>query len=367
MKPIRLSIGSGAQRGLSLVELLISITLGLILLAGITQIFVSSKQGYRVQQSNSELQENGRYAMEYIGQAIRHADFWGGVEASTLLVRGTVDGPAGATTCTSGWLTDVTKGIYGYDGGSTPPIDCIDSSDYAPNTDILVSRYVDPSRHDSSPTDGLIPDREISNGKDGLVEKGFNYLFVRTLTGQFGIVYNLNGSGSNNWDAVGGDNGTLKAAGIDDEGYFNHRYRTSLLYIRKCSVTVSGQCPTSSDGIPTLVSAEIKNSGKNLPILSEDPLVENVEQMQILYGVDQDGNLSVDRYYTATDMPASAWQQVIMARVGILVRGSALDSFQDTETYTLPGGYSYTPAGLDQRYPRRLIIKDFQIRNRTRG
>lgn len=361
MKPIRLSIGSGAQRGLSLVELLISITLGLVLLAGITQIFVSSKQGYRVQQSNSELQENGRYAMEYIGQAIRHADFWGGVEASTLLVRGTVDGPAGATTCTSGWLTTVSQGIYGYDGATAPPIDCIATGDYQPNTDVLVSRYADPSQ--------LWTDAEVA-ARAGYGAGGGdknNDLFVRVLAGQFGIVYNLNGSGSNNWDAVGGDNGALKAAGIDDEGYFNHRYRTSLLYIRKCSVTVSGQCPTSSDGIPTLVAAEVEANGTSNSRLTEQPMVENVEQMQILYGVDQDGNLSVDRYYTATDMPASAWQQVIMARVGILVRGSALDSFQDTETYTLPGGHSYTPAGLDQRYPRRLIIKDFQIRNRTRG
>lgn len=65
------------QKGLSLVELMISITLGLLLMTGVTQIFLSSKDTYRTQQASSRLQETGRLALEFINKDLRMAGFTG--------------------------------------------------------------------------------------------------------------------------------------------------------------------------------------------------------------------------------------------------------------------------------------------------
>lgn len=65
------------QRGLSLVELMVAMTLGLILLAGLSQIFVSNKQAFVLSQAQAAVQESGREAAILLGRDIRNADYWG--------------------------------------------------------------------------------------------------------------------------------------------------------------------------------------------------------------------------------------------------------------------------------------------------
>jgi type IV pilus assembly protein PilW len=60
-------------RGFSLVELMVALVITLILLAGIGQIFLSSKKSYTLQDSLSRMQENGRYAMDTLSQDLRRA------------------------------------------------------------------------------------------------------------------------------------------------------------------------------------------------------------------------------------------------------------------------------------------------------
>ncbi|RYZ81289.1 MAG: prepilin-type N-terminal cleavage/methylation domain-containing protein, partial [Moraxellaceae bacterium] len=45
------------QKGLSLVELMIAITLGLILMSGVVKVFLNSKSTYSTQQALSRIQE----------------------------------------------------------------------------------------------------------------------------------------------------------------------------------------------------------------------------------------------------------------------------------------------------------------------
>jgi type IV pilus assembly protein PilW len=65
------------QAGLSLIELMISITLGLVLMGGVVQMFVSSKTVFTTQQSMSRIQETGRLAIEFLSSDIRMAGFYG--------------------------------------------------------------------------------------------------------------------------------------------------------------------------------------------------------------------------------------------------------------------------------------------------
>ncbi len=63
-----------SQQGMTLIEILIAMTLGAFLLSGVIQIYLSSKQSNRMQENMSRMQENGRFAMEFIARDIRGAD-----------------------------------------------------------------------------------------------------------------------------------------------------------------------------------------------------------------------------------------------------------------------------------------------------
>lgn len=65
------------QRGLSLIELMIAILLGMILLLGVVQLFLSSKNTYTTQQGLSRVQETGRLAMQFIARDTRMAGYTG--------------------------------------------------------------------------------------------------------------------------------------------------------------------------------------------------------------------------------------------------------------------------------------------------
>ncbi len=65
------------QQGLSLIELLVAITIGLLLVSGVLQILTNSTESYRIQNAMMRLHENGQFAMEYLARDLRNTDFWG--------------------------------------------------------------------------------------------------------------------------------------------------------------------------------------------------------------------------------------------------------------------------------------------------
>lgn len=65
------------SRGFSLVEVMIAVVISLILMAGVIQVYLSTKQSYRMQEALARVQENGRFALEFLSRDIRMADFWG--------------------------------------------------------------------------------------------------------------------------------------------------------------------------------------------------------------------------------------------------------------------------------------------------
>lgn len=74
MKPMRKSRHTAprrTQRGLSLIELMIALVLGLLLSAGIMTLFSGTSKSSRVQDGLARLQENGRYAMGRIDADLR--------------------------------------------------------------------------------------------------------------------------------------------------------------------------------------------------------------------------------------------------------------------------------------------------------
>jgi type IV pilus assembly protein PilW len=65
------------QRGFSLVELMISMVLGLIIIAGASSVFLSNKQLYRTSTALGHVQENARSAFELVTRDLRQSRFTG--------------------------------------------------------------------------------------------------------------------------------------------------------------------------------------------------------------------------------------------------------------------------------------------------
>ena len=63
------------QLGLSLVELMVALVLGLVLMTGIIQVFLSSRQTYATNEAMARMQENGRFALEFISRSARLAGY----------------------------------------------------------------------------------------------------------------------------------------------------------------------------------------------------------------------------------------------------------------------------------------------------
>jgi type IV pilus assembly protein PilW len=87
------------QSGLSLIELLVAMGLGLILVVGIGTVYLGSRQTYRMQEANARVQETGRFALEVIGRSMRLAGADANITANVTAV--TVQCDDGTGTCTA--------------------------------------------------------------------------------------------------------------------------------------------------------------------------------------------------------------------------------------------------------------------------
>ncbi|MFI8607372.1 PilW family protein [Pseudomonas sp. NPDC077649] len=82
------------QRGLSLIELMVAMLLGLIVTGAVLQVFLSSKTTFVMQGNLNRLQENGRFALQYLAQQVRPAGIGLGVrlpEESICVVASNAD------------------------------------------------------------------------------------------------------------------------------------------------------------------------------------------------------------------------------------------------------------------------------------
>ncbi|RJG11978.1 prepilin-type N-terminal cleavage/methylation domain-containing protein [Pseudomonas cavernicola] len=59
------------QQGLSLVELMVAMAIGLVISLAVMQVFISNKNTFVMQGAASHLQENGRFALQYLAAELR--------------------------------------------------------------------------------------------------------------------------------------------------------------------------------------------------------------------------------------------------------------------------------------------------------
>lgn len=336
-----------SMAGMTLVELMIAILISLILLVGITAIFINSKQAYRIQEDMSVMQENSRVLLNLMSYDIRLADHWGGVKPEEIDADST--GITGIGSCNADWIVEDSTGIdgiMGYEGAATSPLPagCIAAGDYVANTDIIVVRYAD-------------GDGKVSNAQLNIAPND-DHPFVKAVPGRRAEI-----------DIGSG----LYTDDIPVIGEYNYPYRIAVYFIRPCSVKAGLVCTSSDDNgspIPTLTRLVLKGN-----TLTQEALIEGVEQLQFDYALlDDKGSTAqtrVDAGSGALD-DSSEWATVGAVRVGIIVRANTRDiAFSDSDTYTLPGedggSFTYIPPSDAQTYHRKQFTKTINIRNRVRS
>jgi type IV pilus assembly protein PilW len=104
---------SKRQTGITLVEVLISLVLGLLLVGAATGIYLSNRQTFRQVENLARLQENARIAFELMGRDIREA---GGIVCGSGLA---VVNQLGVNTATpANWWANWGEGVRGYTGAA---------------------------------------------------------------------------------------------------------------------------------------------------------------------------------------------------------------------------------------------------------
>jgi type IV pilus assembly protein PilW len=95
-------------QGLTLVELLVALALGLFLMGGVISIFVSNQDNFRANEGLSKIQENARFAFEQLSRDIREA---GSNPCGVRTVNTVVRQPAGVIPWWADWNAGTFQGF----------------------------------------------------------------------------------------------------------------------------------------------------------------------------------------------------------------------------------------------------------------
>ncbi|WP_148864789.1 PilW family protein [Marinobacter fonticola] len=333
------------QRGLSLIEFMVAGAIGLILTLGLFQIFVSNQRAFTVTGASSYVQESGRMATEILSKAIRNADYWGCVSRSSVF---------------NNLNIDPTDDVLGFGQGVNGEDNNSDSSDAVINgTDVLTLRGARGSngmQTDSPmPNSSAVLDVKTSAG----LEEGEVVVISNCRGADIFQITSLPGSGDkiqhNTGSSVSPGNGK-NVSNCGSSNCLSQLYDKGSDILRPYSDTY--YVGTGTSGQPALFLRSGLMKGSSIGSVQAIELVEGVEDMQVLYGEDTNGDGAVNRYVSAgsvTDMAS-----VIALRISLLVR-SAEDSVLDTSQNVTFDGVAVD--GSDRRL-RRVYSMTSTIRNR---
>jgi type IV pilus assembly protein PilW len=105
-------------RGVSLIELMVSLVIGLLLMAGAVSVYLQSKSTYTTSEAVARLQETGRYALSVIEPDVRLAGFWGMTNRAEGMTNAVAD-TAIVNNCGAGWIGDGAHAIDAINGDGT--------------------------------------------------------------------------------------------------------------------------------------------------------------------------------------------------------------------------------------------------------
>jgi len=329
------------QRGMSLVELMVAMAIGLFLLAGAITVFGKTRDLYRTNDTASRLQETARYAMSTIEADLRMANYWGLMSRADLVENGPaldlanppdVD-PAytlpadlsgfAATINSCGAMWAVKLPAYVEATDDAYGLGCAEFDTAMGGADTLTIRRAS--------TD-MIPDAQLgaNNGR----------IKIRSSRVQ--------GSLFGGTALPGG----LAGAESETRALVAHGY-----YVDQAS--------EMDPGMPSLRRKQLDYDGA-APVILDREVVPGVEDLQVEFGADLDNDQNAD-YFVQPGTAIPAGDQIVAVRVWLLVRGEQGEAgFVDNRTYdyaSRTGAAAITP---NDPFRRVLVSKTIALRNTRR-
>lgn len=313
--------GYKQQRGFSLVEMMLAMLIALIIMGGILTLYNNFREVQRISEDQLRLVSDGRFAIETIAYDLRHAGVFGGTNLATTIKchKGDPNCATALTTaasdCQTRWYLDITVPIFASE--AVNPYSTCPITSHQTNTDLLVVRYAD-----SNPvaTTSLV--------------SGTAYVRSNYQAGELFI-------------------GTTPPEIPDDTSALtnNHLLVSRAYYVADFTDYVG-------DGEPSLRRVDLIAG----PAIQDQIILPGVENLQIQFGVDTDGDDAVDQYVNADQV--ADWTKVYAARVWVLVRSRHIDNAVDTsKTFSIAG--TNVSFGNDG-YRRLLLSSVINLRNMIR-
>ncbi len=380
---------SNRSHGFGMLELLVAMALGLILMAGILELFVSNKLAYKTSEAMGRLQENSRYALYQMQKEIRMAGYSdcapnitshlnpaGDNYDDTLF---NLDEPVG------GWEYSANSGTgpgdsytistLDPDGVAVSSWDDGDGSDLpasledlvVPGTDVLSLKSIGSVENISVNSNNNINSAAINtNGANGIEQ--YTILLITQDCYNADLFQKRN---NNSATSVSSGNGASTNPGPGNVG------ATSLFPGSKKWVTEYGPGARFltfdstvyyiglESGIPSLFKVSFTTGSMSTPEL----IVEGVENMQILFGEDTDGTEDgIANIYQTVDAVTDP-TRISSVRISLLMRTmDEVSADADSKTdYLMTGHSAATSTSIDpenDRYLRYVFTSTVKLRNR---
>lgn len=306
------------NRGLTLVELLIAVALGSMLcLAGAT-LLIKSKRAYLQDEQLARLQENGHHALRLLTRELSMAGYFGGSSRGDI-----VPNLPGGSECY--------RHMVGLEGVLEHYDNLLPTGESKGNRD-LPEACARPGYHQAG-ADALLLRRvmdlpAVDRGQRQTALSG-GLLYLRSDRNGAALVRGA--------DGLAGDSSLW-------------RFHPQLFFLRDYS-------RERGDGVPALCRIRLSpDAPRTAPV---ECLVEGVEQLQVEFGIDSDGDRRADRYVSSPTQAEIA--RAIIARINVLLRSPLpLPGHRDSNQYTLGNAVVEPP---DDGHFRRVLTTSVLLRN----
>lgn len=334
-------------RGLSLIELMIAIALGLLVVGAVLALFVkTSRTNNEMSKMNRQI-ENGRFAIQVLQEDIVHAGFWGAYVPhfdDLTAYSAPLDAPTGmpapcqaydAATWNFAYASNlIAIPLQGYNGA---PPGCAAVTSQYPDTDALIVRYAQTCVAGVGGCEADTPgklyfqssscENETSATAQGATTNSITLEAGASTTDDFytGMVIRiLSGPGAGESRTITGYEGTTKVATVNSAWTSvpdnSSVYSFGLGYVlstngfvftkRDCTASADKRKFVSNlyyirsygakpgDGVPTLVRSSFDLAAGELKQQPADALIEGIEGFRVMYGVDRLSDTGVAVNYT---------------------------------------------------------------------
>ena len=328
------------QHGVTLIELMIALAIGLLVTVAMLKVYVDASRMYRFNEGLARVQENGRFALEFIRRDARVAGFWGCYSDAAL---------TNGISATSDAYINVGAGHI--TGTSDDGLNSSDSLTFrsATGSGALVTSAM------SGPDGTITVDSTsaLATGTAALISDCEN-----------GDLFQITGiSGTALARAVG--------AGANVSPNLNKAYAAGarVYEARQTTYCVADGIGKDTDDkpIPSLRRAYGKDSVSDCE--TGDELLEGIENMQILYGEDTDadadganGDGTANRY-VAIGASRLERDRIVSVKISVLVRSINNNLTTEPSPYTF-NGITVTPGSTD-KYLRKVFTTTIMLRNKA--